>query len=66
MTDAPSKQRRVTFEFDDRSCVSIDELKRIHGPDAFREVEVHNPKTGETKTLYIPTQEISHGNTNVG
>ena len=45
---------KVKFEFDERSLVSIEELKR-RGV-RFAEVELTNPETGESRTAFLPVK----------
>lgn len=66
------KRRRVVFSFDDRSLESLSKLveqgrvpgplcprclNRTTGETKYREVEVTNPETGETRVIVIPAVE---------
>lgn len=49
----PPNRKRVTFEFDDRSMLSMDQLTdRGYG---FKEIIVRDPATGEERKMLIPT-----------
>lgn len=61
------KTRRVVFSFDDRSLESLSKMTaqgRVQSgvthrpfppePVAFKEIEVRNPETGETRIIVVP------------
>lgn len=52
-------RKRVQFTFDERSYTSLADL-RASGMK-FTEVVITNPKTGETRTLFIPDLTGSTG-----
>jgi len=47
------KAKRVVFEFDARSLMTVEEIKEKYGID-FHEIPVRDPKTGEHGFVYIP------------
>lgn len=49
-----AKPRRVVFKFDDRSCDSLDDLKRQGY--RFKDIVLKDPKTGATRKFYLPIE----------